>query len=829
MLFPARTPNLRARAGTGGANGGHGVRPFGRERCYGGGAWRGAAIAAALLGLLLIVAFRGPLGGRLFYLRDISQNHYPVRHLVAERLGAGELPLWDPYHGGGTPLLANPDHLVLHPITALFFVLPFDAAFTASILLQYALLAWGGYLLGRALPVRREAAVLMGAILAFSGPAASLASLQNVLSGFAWVPIGLWAWLRGLEPGGRWRLSIAAACAAVILSTGEPASILAFLLLAGVLGTTRGAPSADGRFAGVLCLQALGAVRAAGLLIAAAQILPASELLAEAARAGGFTAADGMKWSLEPVRLAELLLPAVFGDPTRLSPESWWGGWLFEGRYPFLMSIYVGAIPCLLAAMSLLPHGEDGRRRRALAVAALLALLLSLGRHAALYRWLFGALPPVRQVRYPERFLLTALVALAILAAIGLDRLLGGRSPGRRRGIALLAAAAGAGFVLTTVLASSPSLADRFLAGCAAVPEAFLASDGGAVLRGGLLRAALWLFAEAALLAAGAVLAARAGSEAGVAAAGWSIAAACGLSLVLATAPTLSTAAPGWLKAPSRLRGIVGHGPGAPRLHHDPRPDSLSVWGTTDELAWGFRFDRFAYELASGHVDRVPTILDPATDRMDLAPQAALGRRLPGLPLEDRLRILSIARAGFLLTYETLVHPGLEAGPVLDDLSRPPLRLYRVRSILPRARFVARAVPPAHPGDLARSLADPGFDPRREALIDGAAAAVRSPGEGTAEILEDSPERVRLRVETPAPGFLVLSDAYDPGWRARLDGAPVQVTRADGLFRAVAVPAGRHEVVMVYAPPSVRRGLMVSLLAVAGTIVWGGVALRRGR
>src|SRR5882672_1051033 len=105
-----------------------------------------AAGPALVLTLLLVVAFHGALAGRRFYLRDLSQNHAPLRAYITERLATGSLPLWDPYHGGGTPLLANPDTLVLHPMTLLFFVLPLDAAFTASIVLQFAVLAAGGFL-----------------------------------------------------------------------------------------------------------------------------------------------------------------------------------------------------------------------------------------------------------------------------------------------------------------------------------------------------------------------------------------------------------------------------------------------------------------------------------------------------------------------------------------------------------------------------------------------------------------------------------------------------------------------------------------------------------
>ena len=797
--------------------------------------WRAGALRTALpaifLSLVLLLAFHGALEGRLFYLRDISQNHYPVRALVTERLRSGSLPLWDPYHGGGTPLLANPNAQVLHPITLLFLALPFDAAFGASIVLQFALLAAGGYLLARALRLGRESAALVAAVLSLSGPAASLASMQNVLSAAAWVPIGLWALLSGFSPGRRWRLAPAALCVAVVLMTAEPACLAALVLVGLVLAATEAAPpgaplnrSACGAFGIVLLL---------GGLVAAAQIVPAGALLRLAERQAGFGAAEGLKWSLQPARLLEFVVPGLFGDPTRLSPLSWWGGFLFEGGYPFLLSVYLGAIPCLLACIGVWHRGPELGRRRALGVVAALALLLALGQNSALYRSLFGTVAMVRQLRYPERFVLVFLFSVALLAGYGLERLTAS-PPSRRAALGLVGAAASA--FLLCALASTSRIADGLLIRLAGVPAAILATDGGAGVRGALLRSALWAFGETALLAALALYLLRRPPEAWARAAALAVVLLSSLSLALASSPALSTAAAGWLHDPSPLMGSVGRGAGSPRLHHAPRPAGLSVWAGTDELVWGYRYDRFVLALMTGHRDGVPTALDPATDRMDLKESPDLGRDLDALALPERVRALAACRVGSLLSYDELDDPGLAAGPVLDGLSRPPARLYHVRDVVPRARFVAHVRRLAPGGDLAAALSDPGYDPRAAVLLEDPPAAAEGERDGPAGtagaedaiIVDETPERIAMRVRASRPGYVVLADAFAPGWRATLDGRAVTVLRADGLFRAVAVPPGEHALEMVYAPASVPAGLLLGACGVLVAGLWGIAAAWKG-
>ena len=92
--------------------------------------------------------------------------------------------------------------------------------------------------------------------------------------------------------------------------------------------------------------------------------------------------------------------------------------------------------------------------------------------------------------------------------------------------------------------------------------------------------------------------------------------------------------------------------------------------------------------------------------------------------------------------------------------------------------------------------------------------------------MQDDPERVRISLVAPRPGHLVVADSDAPGWAALVDGVPAPIRRANMLFRAVPVPAGRHVVEMRYRPLSVPAGAVASL---AGIVLLGGLCAARRR
>lgn len=72
------------------------------------------------------------------------------------------------------------------------------------------------------------------------------------------------------------------------------------------------------------------------------------------------------------------------------------------------------------------------------------------------------------------------------------------------------------------------------------------------------------------------------------------------------------------------------------------------------------------------------------------------------------------------------------------------------------------------------------------------------------------PERIVIRSDSLAPGFLVVTQAFYPGWKALVDGAPTRLVAADGLFQAVHLPAGSHQVELTFEPRSLLIGEIVT-------------------
>ena len=102
--------------------------------------------------------------------------------------------------------------------------------------------------------------------------------------------------------------------------------------------------------------------------------------------------------------------------------------------------------------------------------------------------------------------------------------------------------------------------------------------------------------------------------------------------------------------------------------------------------------------------------------------------------------------------------------------------------------------------ELIRSGGWPDVDFTRTVLLERAPDVPSQDGSGTARIIRYANTEVVVEVEAPAPGLLVLNDVWHPWWRASVDGKAAEILKANVLFRAVAVTAGRHMVRFTFHP-----------------------------
>ncbi len=169
------------------------------------------------------------------------------------------------------------------------------------------------------------------------------------------------------------------------------------------------------------------------------------------------------------------------------------------------------------------------------------------------------------------------------------------------------------------------------------------------------------------------------------------------------------------------------------------------------------------------------------------------------------------------------------------------VKMYENADVLPRAFVVADAalVSDDDPGteDALKLMRDPAFDPAQTVTLSGE-TDVFSPlpevGEGlgvgsapiqSVQMTAYTDTRVALTVTSDAPGYLVLTDAYYPGWVATVDGSETPIQRADVMFRAVSIPAGTSEVVFEYRPAWLPLAPLIGaaawIVAVIALLVFG--------
>jgi hypothetical protein len=734
--------------------------------------------AVLLLLLLTLIAQSNLLIGGTVIAQDTATFFYPMYTFLGESLRSGEIPVWNAYQMSGTPFAADPQSGWMYlPAMVFFAVLPVALAAKALMVFHLFLAGVGAYALARALGMPVSAALLSGIAYEFTGYLYDRNTCCFAYMVAAWLPFPVQFAELALRSRGRtekvlwWALAGFAVSQVLAIWLGQ-GSYYALLVLGGYVAYRSLISPAD-RTAGfparlsALALHGI-AVLTFGLGLAAAGLLPRLDYNAVSNLAGGYPATPAYR----------------FGD---WSARDWAE---LLGR----TNMYAGGATLALAIVA--PFVARLRYGTPYWTALALGSLVLTGQGPTPLHWvLYHVLPGFARIhpRHPEaRVIMVFYLCAAILAGATWSSL----RP-RRRSITLVA-------LLPALIALALWLRGvpvPMLTALAAILASLLVAAYGLRLRRHALTAVLILLMFVDLLVnARSFAALREDFDSAFA-----------LRKVDIEAYYEPTQAGRFLlsgsgKGPFRVFGYDV------RLNNR-QPPGLPYWD--DPLEAELVLNNRAMSLGLQNIQGYfPAHLARYQQYM-----RALNGRSQGYHHESVLDegltspLLDVLNVRYILIPRP-TPPYLEqlagAHPAVYEDGR--VSVVENRDALPRAWIVHSAQQVA-PGEAPKLLASGSIDPRRTALIEAAPPPLAQPADsvaGKVSITEYRADRMRLRTSTSAPGLLVLSEMHYPAWKAYVDGNPAQLYVANHVLRAVAVPAGNHEVELRYESTALRWGLIIS-------------------
>ena len=744
-----------------------------------------AAFLVAICALVYLPIFFG----KILFFRDLARWIYPARDFIKRTLVSGQWPLWNPEVGLGFSVSSDPLYGLFYPGNWLYFLGP--TAFMTT-LVGFIHLLWGA--LGMLVLARRFGLApypaLVGALAwALSGTTTSWWTAGVLLNAAAWIPwcASGWVALFTAKTVGRREVIAAALPLMMSLLLGE-----VFVSMMGVgLGMALGVHArrtipmpANATSLRKRLLVIVGALLF-GLMGGAATVVPAMTDAGATPRGTRLSKDLAEVGSFHPWRLVELMAPGILGDPFDDYPGELVVGEPRLSNRPLTDSAYAGAAALGLALMA---FGRKRRLATGIAVIAVVALLVALGKYTLVHGLLRTLVAPLAYLRYPEKYLIIFVPAVALLVGLGAQRLFENPALRGRRALVpalmLLGLSAGSGWLMPVQVV--PYFRAGLLWGAfafAAIPLiTFTCRERPDLCR---------------VLVLGLIV----------------------LDLAIAVWPLQRFAPVSILQTAPPLAKLIrddyarSHVAGTPRLFRSKQLEQV----LSDKLT--FR------DAAMVEAHTTQTLAANTSNVFGIAGIGGYDAAVPAtfVDLIEHGR-QEVVRRQRLLSCDYVLAPML---PRWDEVARKeglatlaaPLalaRLYRLPAVLPRVYFAANSEIANDLAARARILSEPILSGQMVLLAPDKRARVRQAIGATpaaCQLVVATANRVEADCAAPADGYVVFVEQFHRGWTATVDNGPAPVLRANLVMRAVPLTAGRHKVVLQFTAPAVNIGLAISLSA----------------
>lgn len=725
---------------------------------------------------------------------DLLYYFAPFRQFLRSHLLQGVLPLWNPFTFAGQPFFADIQTQLLYPPNYLTLLPSVATGMSWYLVLHWLIAALGMRQWLRTLKISEEAARIGGLIFALSGFFWWEINHPPVIAAFAWIP---W-WFAALEkavrqPSVRVGWCLGAAYAMLFLSGSFQVTLGA---------TYAGVSYAIVRFFGrdrkqhrptprVWATAFLAALLGGSPLVLQLNATGELSKLSVRERAGKDYARFNADWSLQPRTVGQFLLPRL-GLPQDKTIETAIQEVTGDDGQPvgddnvgndYLANFgYLGVWLPLLVLFAF--RERQGTPTLLLGVLAVLALLLSFGKHFFLHSLLCGIAPGFSWLRTPFRFLFLYVLPASALAALGYQALARERPQPEERRFRRTVMLAFGTVALLLALTDPANCTSEILAILLVVAGALLLERDATVRWG---RSILFLGLALPLVLSGwGTFRSRPASNLDlIRNAPW-------LDFVKSKAGNERV----WLDQRLPFRTNTGRG-----IVYVSAPNNAScVWGLKVPTGYNpLRLQAFA------DVSSLPFL---TYAKLTAIRRIVLTRAPPG----DLPGYTLVVGRPLAVLESTEARPAVYA----------PSRWEVVEERASRLAFMRK----------------PDFNPYQKALLDHPLPAgyplpdFDTPPAFTGSLVSETANHQAWRIESSAPLIAVFSDSNYPGWTAKVDGRITPVLSANHGFRALHLEDGRHEVEFTFRPmgASLIAPILLSwLFSIAALLVWEAKCRARAR
>lgn len=760
--------------------------------------------------LLIAAAFFYPMlfDGKVIFYRDYNLITYPFRYFLGETFNQGAIPYWMPHANGGLPFMAAFHPGVFYPPSLLFLLDDITYALNLFYVLHFMILGVFLYLLARCWGFSFIAALCCAITGMLSGFMVSSTLLSNFFISAVWLPVIFWLfhqfWVRKRIG---YFVGLIAAIATQTLAACPEINIMTMLLL--YAHSLYFLPRPPG-ISGILRLTAsLGLAVTLALGVCAFQLLPTAKLIKHSFRSNGLNYATHTQWSLDTDKLStflsspdyrgffnfQLTQSPVDGSDSTIQPKS---NADITGNSPvvnknkppresgFLRTVYMG-----LLGLTFVLLGFFFRREKAVGfwlVVFLFGVFLAFGEHNPFYPIVYYGTPFLNLFRYPEKYIYISSFAVVFLTGYVLDILI---RYTRERQIRIFR-------VLTVVILLFGIM------GLLAIWKPYFSLEYSFVI--------LLLFGFSYTM-----FYFRKMKEVWFA-----------VSVLLMIMVDLSIKDTQLLPLIDKeyyqekpvamhiLGGSFGkHRVYSGRLQQEPKdqtyplgPTRLSSILASKELLYPYL----------GMIYRVEHVNGFNGLALELESSMLWWAVFTKSPPERRQRILSRSNVKYWIDGDT--PPSYIKGyPVVM-----PGRIKELNEALPRAYLVPKMRVPEKGDHLLNTYYDESFDPLQEVLLNDSLDFEESASfKAQVEEVTYRPNHVTVKTSQEGNGFLVLNDAYFPGWTVKVDGQERPILQANYFYRAVQLGPGLHTLEFDFLPEGMKAGLVVSgislLLIILGSLL----------